>query len=94
MHVGKASEDVIHLLGTPVPAAEQKPLAAIVEAIAGTGGSGHFLPFVNAKSPDVPGEVDIATIVRFVAPAKARGSSFFEPNFWVPACAGTTAVVI
>lgn len=60
MRVRKTPKDVIHLLGTPVPAAEQEPLAPIVEAIAGTGGSGHFLPFVNAKSPDVPGEVDIA----------------------------------
>ena len=42
-------------------AAKQKPLAAVVEAAARSCRSRHFYnPHPNAKSPDVPGGVDIA----------------------------------
>jgi hypothetical protein len=52
-----------------MPAAEQQPLAAVVEAIARSCRSCHFHSNPNAKSPDVPGAVDITSVVMIVSPA-------------------------
>src|SRR5262249_11046440 len=60
--VGKATEDQIHLARTAVPAAEQKPLAPEIEAVARSSRSSHFKIQSNAKSPDVPGGVDIMPV--------------------------------
>ena len=60
--IGKAAENEIHLAGAAMPAAKQQPLAAVVEAVARSCRSRHFFDSnPNAKSPDVPGGVDIAS---------------------------------
>ena len=59
--VGKPAENEIHLAGAAMPAAKQQPLAAVVEAVARSCRSRHLSQSnPNAKSPDVPGGVDIA----------------------------------
>src|SRR3954470_1660241 len=60
--IGKAAQDQVHLTGAAVPATEQQPLAAVIQSAARSCRSRHPLnPIRNAKSPDVPGGVDIAT---------------------------------
>ena len=59
--VGKAAEDEVHLARAAMPAAKQKPLAAVVEPVARSCRIPSLSKFhPNAKSPDVPGGVDIA----------------------------------
>ena len=66
--VGEAAENQIHLAGAAMPAAKQQPLAAVIQAIARSCRSRHLSFHPNAKSPDVPGGVDITTAVMIVSP--------------------------
>src|SRR5262249_45901123 len=49
--VGKATEDQIHLARTAVPAAEQKPLAPEIEAVARSSRSSHLQSPVQRQKP-------------------------------------------
>jgi hypothetical protein len=51
-----------------MPAAKQKPLAALIEAAARSCRTRHFRFPSDAKSPDVPGGGDIATRKTVVSP--------------------------
>jgi hypothetical protein len=56
-----------------MPAAEQKPLAAVVQPVARPRRSSHVSSFqCNAKSPDVPGGVDIAMTGGDVSPVRKQ----------------------
>jgi hypothetical protein len=73
--VGKPAEDEVHFPGAAMPAAKQKPLAALVEALARPCRSRHFRIPSNAKSPDVPGGADIASRMAVVSPSRSRLST-------------------
>src|SRR5580700_2841453 len=58
--IRKAAEDEVKLAGAAMPAAKQQPLAAVIEPVARSCRSSHSQFQSNAKSPDVPGGLDIA----------------------------------
>ena len=59
MRVGKAPGDQIDLAHAAMPGAEQQAPPPLVQAFARSGAAGHVCS--NTKSPDGPGEADIAT---------------------------------
>src|SRR6185312_10919925 len=78
--IREPAENEVHLAGATMPTAKQQPFAAVIETVARSCRSSHCNSIPNAKSPDVPGEADIASAPTNVSTRSRTIRNKHEPS--------------